>query len=505
MKRRLYKIANQALVVPRVWAGLLWLILLSYVCPAVLQAQPFDSSLARQSVVRVIADGGKRIGSGSIIKIEKERAFILTGYHVIKNDVLHDISHVTVELVSEERLDARISSRYINIPNDIAVLTVQNFPSRQPISWGSSSALRDTQVVYALGHSEGGPGWAVTIGAVSRLLSGIVYFSGDAVRPGNSGGPLLNTQGEMIGMNLRLGGGLGRALESDVIRAVIRSWGVLPDEGKPPPPQDRIQGKDGKEMLRVPAGWFWMGSSDTEVEAAYQLGKKYDASTKKTWFERETPRHQVWVDSFYMDKYEVTVGEYKKFIQAKGHRELPDWVSTYSPGPSHPVVGVSWEDADAYCRWYDKQLPSEAQWEKAARGSDGRRYPWGNEAVDGKRANYCDKNCDREWKDKSEDDGYPYTAPVGSYDRGVSPYGIYNMSGNVWEWVQDWYEADYYKRSPERNPVNTITSTYRVLRGGGWDDDPANVRAAYRGRNAPGSRDLNTGFRCVVVGSAPRK
>jgi formylglycine-generating enzyme required for sulfatase activity len=285
-----------------------------------------------------------------------------------------------------------------------------------------------------------------------------------------------------------------------------------------------MRGKDGKEMVLVPAGRFEMGSTGEEIEAAYQLGKKYDKETKKSWFEGEKPRHRVWVDAFYMDKTEVTTLEYRQFIEAGGYKHKKYWSEEgwkfiekekiREPGyltdsrfnqPDHPVVGVSWYEAAAYARWAEKRLPTEAQWEKAARGSDGRRYPWGNEAVDGKRANYCDVKCDRSWKDTSEDDGYPYTAPVGSYDRGTSPYGIHDLSGNVWEWVQDWYDADYYSRSPERNPVNDKAATYRVLRGGGWYFDPARLRAANRLGDAPGGRDSNLGFRCVVGVLAPRK
>ena len=226
-------------------------------------------------------------------------------------------------------------------------------------------------------------------------------------------------------------------------------------------------------MVLVPEGWFEMGSNDAEDD--------------------EKPVHRIWLDTFYMDKYEVTVGEYTAFLRAPGRQGLPDYVATYAPGRQYPVVGVSWDDAEAYCRWAGKQLPTEAQWEKAARGTDRRQYPWGNEAVDGKRANYNGKA-----------DGYEYTAPVGSFPSGKSPYGIEDLAGNVWEWVQDWYAADYYRRSPERNPVNDAPAEYRVLRGGGWLDPPALVRAANRNRNAPVNRYRGVGFRCVGRGAALR-
>jgi iron(II)-dependent oxidoreductase len=304
---------------------------------------------------------------------------------------------------------------------------------------------------------------------------------------------------------------------ADVLRPIIRGWvPAWPEttqearQQKSQPEQapqlaQVIQGKDGKEMRLVPAGWFEMGSTDAEIEAAYQLAKQFYASAEKSWFEGEKSRHRVWVDAFYMDTYEVTMQEYQAFRQATGHRELPSGVSQYAPGDQYPVVGVSWDDAEAYCRWADKALPTEAQWEKAARGPDSRTYPWGNEPVSGRRANSCDAKCEEGWKDQRQDDGYRYTAPVGSFAEGKSPYGIHDLAGNVWEWVRDWYDPQYYSRSPERNPENTTAAEYRVLRGGGWPARAALLRAALRRRRAPVDLSRAFGLRCVVGVSAPRK
>lgn len=276
--------------------------------------------------------------------------------------------------------------------------------------------------------------------------------------------------------------------------------------------------KDGKEMVLIRAGWFEMGSTEKQIDAAYQLGKKYNKDTKRAWFKSETPRHRVWVDAYYMDKTEVTNREFRQFMDAGGYKqknywsaegwkfiqqkkivEPRYWKNSGFNQPNQPVVGVSWYEAEAYASWAGKQLPTEAQWEKAARGSDGRVYTWGNEAADGNRANYCDAKCGYAWKDKGENDRYMYLSPVGSYELGKSPYGIYDLAGNVWEWVRDWYDGDYYSRSPERNPVNDKTTQHRVLRGGGWGNIPALLRTAYRNKVALKTRSGDVGFRCVVL------
>jgi len=242
----------------------------------------------------------------------------------------------------------------------------------------------------------------------------------------------------------------------------------------------------------------------------------------------EHPQHTVYLDAFWIDKTEVTNAMFAKFIEATSHQTTAEeegcgWV--YQPdddgwecisgadwqhprGPesnldgldSHPVVQVSWHDAQAYCQWADKRLPTEAEWEKAARGTDGRKYPWGNawDVRTTRRLNFADKNTDFRWSDKEADDGYRYTAPVGSYPSGTSPYGALDMAGNVWEWVADWYDANYYAVSPARNPTGHDLGDHRVLRGGSWDNDVDSVRAVDRFRFNPDTRIDVIGFRCLL-------
>ena len=372
------------------------LCLLGWLCPASLSAQSFELARLRRSVVRVMGNRGLSIGSGSVIKVEGQTAYILTAHHVIAEDIHQGRRSVPVEFYPDTRLEARLSEHRSDPGNDIAVLIVENLPAPPPpaIPWGDSDTIQEAQRVFALGHPRGAPSWAVTDGFISVLQAGKMYFSGTAVNRGNSGGPLLNDQGVFVGMNQRLiEGTLGIALMSNVIRPLLRGWvpgfdapgpKPIPDPPpQPPAPAATSRGQDGKDMRLVPEGWFEMGSTAEEVEAAYQLGKKYASDTQKAWFEDESPRHRVWLEAFYMDATEVTNREYRKFIDAGGYTQqkfwspegwqflqkdkltVPDsWADTRFNPPDHPVVGVSWYEADAYCRWAGKQLPSEAQWER---------------------------------------------------------------------------------------------------------------------------------------------
>jgi formylglycine-generating enzyme required for sulfatase activity len=250
---------------------------------------------------------------------------------------------------------------------------------------------------------------------------------------------------------------------------------VIADDGKKS--DEIIWEKDGAKMRLIPAGEFSMGSNDGNDD--------------------EKPVHTVYVDAFYMDVYEVTVGQYKKFIKATGHRALPDWVSTYSPTDNHPVVGVSWDDAQSYCKWAGKRLPTEAEWEKAARGGlVGKKFPWGDSNPDGSQCNFADRNTSYFWSDKNVNDGYQYCAPVSSFS--PNGYGLYNMAGNVWEWCEDWYVDNYYANSPARNPQGPTGGQYRVCRGGSWVVYPNYLRAADRVRGVPTSGFYGLVFRCVV-------
>ena len=229
-----------------------------------------------------------------------------------------------------------------------------------------------------------------------------------------------------------------------------------------------IWNKDGKEMVLIPAGYFEMGD---------HLDGMSDA----------LPVHRVELDAFYMDTHEVTVGQFKQFDNETGH-SYNRWndVAKYSPGDEYPMGRVNWNEATAYASWAGKRLPTEAEWEYAARGRlIGKRYVWGD-VISRDNANYTGTSGKDQWK---------YCAPVGSLK--PNGYGLYDMGGNVWEWCADWYDENHYSLSAAKNPLGPDTGQDRVLRGGSWNDYTFTLRVAHRSYHAPAVRYSLSGFRTV--------
>ena len=231
---------------------------------------------------------------------------------------------------------------------------------------------------------------------------------------------------------------------------------------------------DGMTLLYVPAGPFQMGS--TEAEGGYA---------------DEMPQHTVDLAAFWADKTEVTNAMYSLCVKAgackpprRNTSNVKDEYYTYTPYADYPVIWVNWSDAQAFCTWAGERLPTEAEWEKAARGTDGRIYPWGNQAPDGSRANF---------KYLVKD-----VTQVGQYPAGASFYGLLDMAGNVWEWTADWYGSKYYGQSPAEDPTGPATGTMRVLRGGSWVYEDSAMRAAYRYQRLPTVTNAEIGIRCVM-------
>lgn len=259
-------------------------------------------------------------------------------------------------------------------------------------------------------------------------------------------------------------------------------------------------------MIHVPPGEFLMGSTEAQIKTVFEQCKVSPSFLcKASWYENELPQHMVYLDEFFIDIHEVTNAQYVEFLNREGNQTegerawlnvnsnftlIEEKVGKFEPKAGfadHPVVMVTWYGAKAYCTWQGKRLPTEAEWEKAARGTDGRIYPWGN-SVDDDKANY-------NWK-------IGQTTKVGIYSAGISPYGVYDMAGNASEWTQDCYDKTYYQNNQaDRNPVNNECSgpERRSVRGGSAYGFNTHIRSVSRMSEFPAKATTNTGFRCALT------
>jgi formylglycine-generating enzyme required for sulfatase activity len=228
-----------------------------------------------------------------------------------------------------------------------------------------------------------------------------------------------------------------------------------------------LLGKDGAPMVLVPAGEFTMGSPQGDDD--------------------EQPVHRVFLDSFYLDTFEVTNGRFAKFVAAI--QSEPPWGFADQDTPvlhaEQPVRWVTWLEAQGYCLWAGKRLPTEAEWEKAARGTDGRTYPWGPEPPTPAHAVFGLK------------EGAETVAPIGDREKGISPYGVHDLAGNLYEWVTDWYDDAFYTPQPTVNPRGPAEGTTKVQRGGSYINSPYRLRATFRTKGDPTEHDPHVGFRCA--------
>jgi iron(II)-dependent oxidoreductase len=241
--------------------------------------------------------------------------------------------------------------------------------------------------------------------------------------------------------------------------------------------------------VAIPEGPFLLGSVRVDDDP-YGMQTQYD--------DTELPQHKVWLDRYEIDRDEVSLGEYLAYLQARKlhpSEELQKliWhvITVHSMSDNTlsrwPALYVTWKEAEAVCRSKGKRLPSEAEWEKAARGPDGNLFPWGDAPPDSKRAMFGQHHVHE----------IPILAAVDSGDEGKSPYGLHHMAGNVGEWVNDWFGFDYYAYMPERNPPGPPSGRYKSVRGGSWKSKPNMLRTATRGGSSPNQRAATVGFRCA--------
>ncbi len=295
--------------------------------------------------------------------------------------------------------------------------------------------------------------------------------------------------------------GCGATPEREAATSAISNTPVPTDSPSdiPIPPSSSVN----IDMILIPAGEFEMGGDADQALTICQeiYDPYYDfAQCGSNMFEDEDPIHLVYLDEYYIDKYEVTIADYQVCVE-EGICNLPTKFSSYSRDEyygnpeyaDYPVIYVNWYDAQTYCEWRGARLPTEAEWEKAARGSDGRMYPWGSNH-DGRLGNFCGSKFEHVG-------GLSDTVPVGSYPEGASPYGVMDMAGNVFEWTADWYGYNYYENSPNENPTGPTDGSQRVMRGSNFECRYVfTVHITERFGQFPNITYDYDGFRCAASG-----
>lgn len=474
------------------------LLMLTLLVPVSLHAE--DIARLQAGVVKITAkppQGTTNVGTGFIVRVDKDAAYIVTAAHVVAGD-----QHPRVEFFTKRNVP--VTAEVLGLEGDdevrgLALLVVrgsENLPKGlTSLSLAGAARLTGGEDILVIGFPRNAGPWAIVKGNISSRQGRDIYFS-PSVESGHSGGPIFQG-GKVIAMVGAGNQSVGRGVTAQSVQDYIEGFGITAHESTgssssmasvPFPPQPAISAnpepqektqtreiisKDGAPMVLIPAGEFMMGSQQDDGIAGSD----------------ERPAHSVYLDAYYIDQYEVTTTRYTKFFQ-ETKRTVPLYWSgqVLKRHARKPMVGVDWNDATAYCSWVGKRLPTEAEWEKAARGTDERSYPWGNEEPNDQRANFA-HCCD--FRD------YDVLTNVGSFEEGKSSYSVYDMAGNVWEWVADWYGDAYYSMSPERNPKGPPRGMFRVLRGGSWNDKAGDMRSALRSRFSLTNQTNYIGFRCA--------
>ena len=237
------------------------------------------------------------------------------------------------------------------------------------------------------------------------------------------------------------------------------------------------------KLTVIPGGAYGAGF---DPDRAYRMcQRQHPGSCSMSWFEDEAPSRRIVIDLYQIDRYEVTQNQFEAVMKSNPSQEK---------GAQLPVVRITWHEAHTFCKKVGKRLPTEAEWEKAALGGVKTVYPWGDRFASG-RANHCDLYCSKRWRETEFKDGFPRSGPVGSFP--PNGYGVYDMTGNVYEWVADWYDEDYYAIRPAHNPQGPEEGSKKVIRGGSWINFSVGIRPTDRTEADPDDRMTFTGFRCA--------
>ena len=508
-------------------------------------AQDLDS--LKSGVVKITTTTGQT-GTGFIVRLEPETVYVMTAAHVIAGD-----QQPRVEFFSAHPSDApQTPTTAAVMPGaqvgddlrGLAVLIVrgtEHFPSNiQILEFPSSVELvSGGERAMVIGHPGGGGDWAVVNRDISnRVVHDITLDPGVAAR--FSGGPIV-FDGRVVGMAMANRGEFGLGITHKSLLTYLEGIGVEPgslEESVKEEFDRAVDEEDGSsftrnddlKMVLIPSGEFIMGSEPNEV-------CEWDSIMKVDFCLPErnadySPPHHVQVGSFYMDSHEITVEQFSKFVKETEYQstvehqgtqlavmkkdgvffgstwqpqeiEKANWrhpmgggSSTENTGEKFPVVQVSWFDAQTYCEWAGKRLPTEAEWEYAARAGTSTKHWWGDVAPTEQVGNIPDIQFRSIFSGSIEfekvDDGFARAAPVGSFS--PNPWGLFDMAGNVWEWTSDWYDPGYYQSSPQRDPSGPQKGSEKVKRGGSWF---SYLELKVRENQLPEDSDDQTGFRCA--------
>jgi formylglycine-generating enzyme required for sulfatase activity len=428
----------------------------------------------KRGVVKITAkvEGQTKVGTGFIVRIDKDATYVVTAAHVIEGDPNPQITFIPQP---QQSFMAQVIGSEGGEEKGLAALRIA-----EPIPQGvvalaldQTSQIVGGEAVTFIGFPRSLPPWTVSTGSLSGLKGPALAFQA-LVEEGHSGGPLL-LNGRVIGMVSDARERLGYAVPTAILVVALIGWGI---EARPSEAAltREIIGVDGAPMVLIPAGQY-------QTNEEIRLGN----GTIET-----DVQYKVYVDEFYIDKYEVTIARYLKFMNATGRTAPEYWekIDAVRDG-NRPVVGVTWHDAASYCRWAKKRLPSEDEWEKSARGTDGRTYPWDNDQPIPQFTNFGTFG----------DFVFDKLLPVGSFEKDSSPYGVHDLAGNVSEWTADnWRES---KREGSGSEDANLTGR-RVVRGGAWNATAEYLRAALRTYNLSDSADPGLGFRCAREGGLAR-
>lgn len=441
-------------------------------------AQSPSIETLKHGVVKITATNPNRVGTGVIVGLKGNTAYIATASHVIEGDPSPQVTFYTQR---SKFYHANVEGIDGGNPKGLAVLRVEgDFPKNVLVlELDPSFSIPDGSLLTIIGFPRiVGVPWAPVPGTMIGFRGPVFVFSG-AVDEGNSGGPVLFEE-QVVGVVMEAGNGFGNAVPSSIVRLALEGWKIPLDAvakcNDHPQILPKIKtGKDGAPMVLVPAGTFTMGGP------------------KGVEIDDDRPKHEVCLKDFYIDQYEVTVMQYQRFLTATTRSAPKYWDQVESRRDGRkPVIGVDWHDANAYCIWAEKRLPTEAEWEKAARGTRGNTFPWGEHSPMSNLANFG--------KSLGHTSNNIYSEKlkiVGSFELGKSPFGVYDMAGNALEWVADVYDKNYYKNSPKENPRGPNEGDFRVLRGGSWDMEAQYLGSTQRYRSYLKARDESRGFRCA--------